>query len=95
MKASSLCVAGLAVAIVSIASANAENKRKVITQAAAETHPSGCSVTSSWPNPAPVPCAPRLVQRFHSYNECREFLLKLGHDSWGTSWWCTSQGYKT
>lgn len=92
MKASPLLVVGRAVAITSIAPANAQNKQKLTTQAG--SGPS-CSYTGNWPNPSPVVCAPRMVQRFHSFNECQEFLLKLGHDSSGTSWWCTSQGYRT
>ncbi|MGX1105797.1 hypothetical protein AB7M47_004180 [Bradyrhizobium elkanii] len=91
MKATSL-LAGLAVAILSIAPANAENKPALAKQAASGAP---CSVSSSWPNPTPVVCWPEGVKRFHNFNECRESLLKFGHDTNGISWWCHSQGYKT
>ncbi|GIQ78164.1 hypothetical protein [Bradyrhizobium sp. RD5-C2] len=91
MKAS-LLLAGLAVAILSIAPANAETKPKLAKQAAAGP---GCSVSGTWPNPTPVVCWPEGVKRFHNFNECRESFLKLGFDTAGISWFCTSQGYKT
>ena len=91
MKATSL-LAGLAVAILSIAPANAENKPALAKQAASGAP---CSVSSSWSNPTPVVCWPEGVKRFHNFNECRESLLKFGHYTNGISWWCHSQGYKT
>jgi hypothetical protein len=91
MKATSL-LAALAVAILSIAPANAENKPAPTKQAASGA---GCSVSSAWPNPTPVVCWPDGVKRFHNFNECRESLLKSGSDTNGISWWCHSQGYKT
>ncbi|GKQ52698.1 hypothetical protein BRSPCE3_35530 [Bradyrhizobium sp. Ce-3] len=91
MKAS-LLFAGLAVAILSIAPADAQNKPAPAKQAAAGPP---CSVSSSWPNPTPVVCWPEGVKRFHSFNDCREAMLKFGHDTNGISWWCHSQGYKS
>lgn len=90
MKATSL--AGLAVAILLIAPANAEKKTVAAKQEAARVP---CSVSSSWPNPTPVVCWPEGVKRFHNFNDCRESLLKSGSDTNGISWWCHSQGYKT
>jgi hypothetical protein len=87
MKATSL-LAGLAIAILSIAPANAENKP-------AKPPGPGCSVSSAWPNPTPEVCWPAGVSRYRNFNDCRQSLLKTGSDTNGISWWCHSQGYKT
>jgi len=82
MKAWSLFVAGLAVAIWSIAPANAENKYLATTTG-------NCSTTSDIVSP--VPCTKPVA---HNYVDCTERVRKNGarpSDAW---WWCTNQGFK-
>jgi hypothetical protein len=87
MKALSLLVAGLAVAISSIAPANAQ-KPKVV--AALATTTGNCS-TTTWPGVSPVQCSKPYA---HNYVECTEMIRKIGSrpaDAW---WWCSNQGFK-
>jgi hypothetical protein len=76
MKVASLFVAGLAVAISSIAPANAAQDK--------------CSSTT-WPMISAVQCAkPRTT----SYVACHEAVRKLGWESVGAWYYCSSQGFK-
>ena len=82
MKTTSLFVAGLAVAILSIAPANAESKYLATTTG-------NCSTTTGIVSP--VPCTKPLAR---SYVACTEWVTKIGakpSDAW---WWCTNQGYR-
>jgi hypothetical protein len=82
MKISSLFVAGLGVAILSIAAANAESKYLVTTTG-------NCSATTGVVSP--VPCTKPVAK---NYVDCTEKVSKNGarpSDAW---WWCTNQGYK-
>ena len=82
MKAASLLVAGLAVATLSIAPANAEkneNNKKY-----------GCSVTT-WPSISALQCSkPKAT----SYAECTKMVTqngRRGSDAW---WICSNQAFK-
>jgi hypothetical protein len=84
MKAPSLFfVAGLAIASLSIAPANAESKYLATTTG-------NCSTTTDFV-PSPVPCTKPVAR---NYVECTELVRKMGtrpSDGW---WWCTNQGFK-
>jgi hypothetical protein len=83
MKAASLFVAGLAVAISSIAPANADKNEnnKIIY---------GCSVTT-WPSISALQCSkPKAT----SYVECTKMVTQngwRGSDAW---WICSNQAFK-
>lgn len=80
MKASSLFVAGLAVAIISIAPANAYNPQP------------GCSTTTGVTSG--VPCTPQTGWKPVSYVECTAHLREQGwRDNVGW-WWCGNQHLK-
>jgi hypothetical protein len=81
MKAVSLFVPGLAVAILSIAPANAqkyEDKWK-------------CS-TTTWPMVSPVQCA---KPKASNYVECTRMLMDKGWRAADTWYGCTNQGFKS
>ena len=87
MKASSLFVAVLAIAILSIARANA-----------APVHANGgnapwvgCSWAGGW-NFSSTPC--RNTRNFRSYGECSTALTKLANTSLEKWWYCSSLGLK-
>jgi len=92
VKASLLFVAGLAIAISSIAPANAAPVH------AAASCPGGCATSAprvgcSWAggwNPSSVPC--RNPRNFKSYGECQTGLTKLGNTSLEKWWYCSSLG---
>ena len=84
MKASLLLVAGLAIAISSIAPASA-----VALQATGNAPWVGCSWAGGW-NPSSVPC--RNTRKFKSYGECQTGLTKLGNTSLEKWWYCSSLG---
>jgi|GraSoi2013_100cm_1033763.scaffolds.fasta_scaffold25529_3 hypothetical protein len=85
MKATSLFVAGLAVAIWSIAPANAEKNENN------QNHPK-CS-TTTWPVHSATPC---LGPNFHpaSYVECTTTATKMGWRASDAWWGCSNQGFK-
>jgi hypothetical protein len=88
MKAVSLFVAGLAVAMLSIVPANAQSKP--VTTAMATTT-GNCSTTTDF-TVSPVPCTAK--PGFRNYVQCTEWLAKHGaraSDGW---WWCSNQGFK-
>jgi hypothetical protein len=87
MKASSLFVAGLAVAILSIAPASAEKR---VASTTLTTTTGNCS-TTTWPTVSPVPCTKPSA---HSYVECATMVRKLGVEPSGAWWWCSNQGFK-
>ena len=68
MKASSLFVAGLAVAILSIAPASAEKR---VASTTLTTTTGNCS-TTTWPTVSPVPCTKPSA---HSYVECATTMI--------------------
>jgi hypothetical protein len=83
MKAASLFVAGLAVAFLLIASANAEKN---------ENSRRGCS-TTTWPAVSAVPCL-RTNVHDASYVECTTRVMQMGwrpSDAW---WGCSNLGFK-
>jgi hypothetical protein len=83
MKTSSLFVAGLAVAILSITPANAEKNRK-------NEDSYKCS-TTTFPVLSAVQCNKPVAK---SYVECVEITTQKGwrgSDAW---WGCSSQGFK-
>jgi hypothetical protein len=87
MKASSLFVAGLAVAISSIAPANAQKLKAATTLA---TTSGNCS-TTTWPNVSAVQCTKPYA---HNYVECTEMVGKTGSKPSDAWWWCSNQGFK-
>jgi hypothetical protein len=87
MKAASLFVAGLAVTMLSIVSANAQNKPVV---AALATTTGNCSTTTDF-TVSPVPCTKAGAR---NYVECTERVAKNGGRSTDGWWWCTNQGFK-
>src|SRR3954454_23865492 len=99
MKASLLFVAGLAIAISSIAPANAAPVRATggcpggcATSFRTGNAPwVGCSSAGGW-NFSQVPC--RNVFNFKSYGECQTGLIKLGNTSLERWWYCSSLGIK-
>ena len=83
MKTASFFIAGAAIAILSIASANAQTKTLATTTG-------NCS-TTTWPMVSTEPCTKPTA---HSYVECTELVAKNGtrpSDAW---WWCSNQGFK-
>jgi hypothetical protein len=83
MKAASFCLASVAIAVLSVASASAENKTLATTTG-------NCS-TTTWPMVSPVQCTKPMA---HNYVECTEMIGKSGarpSDAW---WWCSNQGFK-
>jgi hypothetical protein len=87
MKAASLFVAGLAVAMLSSAPANAQSKPATTAMA---TTTGNCSTTTDF-TVSPVPCTKPGAR---NYVECTERVAKSGaraSDGW---WWCTNQGFK-
>ena len=95
MKASLLFVAGLAIAILSIAPANAEATR-VTTGATASSFRSGnapwvgCSVAGGWNFSSTC----RNLANFKTYNECTASASKVGGRSLESWWYCSSLGFK-
>jgi hypothetical protein len=95
MKASLLFVAGLAIAISSIAPANAEATR-VTTGATTSSFRSGnapwvgCSVSAGWNFSSTC----RNLSNFKSYAECTDGLNKGGATSLEKYWYCSSLGFK-
>ena len=95
VKASLLFVTGLAIAISSIASANAEATR-VTTGAAASSFRSGnapwvgCSIGLGWGFSSTC----RNLANFKTYAECQEGLAKQGGRSIESWWYCSSLGFK-
>jgi hypothetical protein len=86
VKASLVFVAGLAIAISSIAPAhtapvNATGKEPWV----------GCSSAGGW-NPSSKPC--KNILNFKSYGECQTGLTKLGNTSLEKWWYCSSLGLK-
>jgi hypothetical protein len=79
MKASSLFVASLAVAITSIAPANAEDCR--------------CT-TTTWPGFSAAPCGCARTQKVSSYAECTTAGMKTGARGPEVWWYCSGQGFK-
>jgi hypothetical protein len=82
MKAASLFVAGAAVAILSIAPANAESKYLATTTG-------NCSTTSDIVSP--VQCTKPVAR---NYVECTEMVRKNGSRASDAWWWCSNQGFK-
>jgi hypothetical protein len=76
-------VAGLAVAVLSIAPANAESKYLATTTG-------NCSTTTDIFSP--VQCTKPYA---HSYVECTEMVRKRGAKPSEAWWWCTNQGFKS
>ena len=95
MKASFLFVAGLAIAISSIAPANAEATR-VTTGATTSSFRSGnapwvgCSVAAGWNFSSTC----RNLSNFKSYNECTAAAPKVGGTPVESWWYCSSLGFK-
>jgi hypothetical protein len=86
MKASLLIVAGLAVATLSIAPANAAPKYPGTTLA---TTSGDCSTTTGIVSP--VQCTQPYA---HSYVECTKMVKERGGDPSAAWWWCTNRGFK-
>jgi hypothetical protein len=95
MKASLLFVAGLAIAISSIAPANAEATR-VTTGATTTSFRSGnapwvgCSIAAGWNFSSTC----RNLSNFKSYVECTTALSKAAGTSLESWWYCSSLGFK-
>jgi hypothetical protein len=95
MKASLLFVAGLAVAISSIAPANAEATR-VTTGATTTSFRTGnapwvgCSIAGGWNFSSTC----RNLASFKSYNECTTGVAKMAGTSLESWWYCSSLGFK-
>jgi hypothetical protein len=95
MKASLLFVAGLAIAISSIAPANAEATR-VTTGATTTSFRSGnapwvgCSGAGGWNFSSTC----RNLANFKSYNECTTGVAKAAGTSLESWWYCSSLGFK-
>jgi hypothetical protein len=87
MKAALLFVAGVAVAMLSIVPANAQNK-PVSTALATTT--GNCSTTTDF-TVSPVPCTKTAAR---SYVECTARVAKNGGRSSDGWWWCSNQGFK-
>jgi len=83
MKTSSLFVAGLAVAILSIAPANAEKSRK-------NEDSYKCSTTTA-PVISAVQCSKTVAP---SYVDCTTRVKQGGWEPSFAWWWSTNQGYK-
>ena len=89
MRTALLFVAGVAVASLSIAPANAAQSKPVTTAMATTT--GNCSTTTDF-TVSPVPCTAK--PGFRNYVQCTEWLAKHGaraSDGW---WWCSNQGFK-
>lgn len=87
MKATSLVVAGLALAILSSASANAAPANATPKHTDSGL---GCSAIN-WPNLSPEPCK---MPNASNYEECRKRVIDIGwtgRDAW---WFCSSVRYK-
>ena len=84
MKASSLFVAVLTVAILSIAPANAERN---------ENNHKGCSATT-WPTIAVVPCLRTGKVHYSSYVECTRGATQIGWRASDAWWGCSNLGLK-
>jgi hypothetical protein len=82
MNAVSLFVAGLALAILSIAPANAASPKAIGPWV-------GCSGSSGMHSPT---C--KNVGNWTTYTECMEAGLKIGWRGGENSWYCTSLGLK-
>jgi len=87
MNASSIVIAALTLATLSIAPANAERTFVIPTMA---TTTGNCS-TTTWPAFSAVQCTKPYA---HSYAECTTMIKKLGNDSTSARWWCSQQGFK-
>ena len=85
MRAASLFIVmpALAVAILSMAPATAENKLLASTTG-------NCSVTT-WPAISAVQCTKPYA---HSYVECTDMVRKSGATHTDAWWWCSNQGFK-
>jgi hypothetical protein len=94
MKASLLFVAGLAIAISSVAPANAEATR--VTTGANSSFRSGnapwvgCSIGLGWGFSSTC----RNLANFKTYAECQEGVAKQGGRSIESWWYCSSLGFK-
>jgi hypothetical protein len=95
MKTASLFVAGLAIAISSIAPANAEATR-VTTGPAASSFRSGnapwvgCSIGLGWGFSSTC----RNLANYKTYAECQTGVAKSGATSLESWWYCSSLGFK-
>jgi hypothetical protein len=89
MRAASLFVAGLAVAMLSIVPANAQSKSKPVATALATTT-GNCSTTTDF-TVSPMPCTKPGAR---NYVECTERVAKNGARASDAWWWCTNQGFK-
>jgi ABC-type phosphate transport system substrate-binding protein len=90
MKAVSLFVAGLAVAMLSTVSANAQSRVATTSATALATTTGNCSTTTDF-TVSPVPCTKAGAR---NYVECTERVAKNGGRSTDGWWWCTNQGFK-
>ena len=95
MKASLLFVAGLAIAISSIAPANAEATR-VTTGATTSSVRSGNApwVGCSAAGGLNFSSTCRNLANFKTYNECTAAAPKLGATSLESWWYCSSLGFQ-
>ena len=84
MKAASLFVAGLAIAISSIAPANAAPVRTTGNAPSV-----GCSWAGGWNFSR---C--KNVGNWKSYSECKEGVAKTGWRDFESWWYCSSVGFK-
>jgi hypothetical protein len=87
MKASSLFVTGLFVAILATAPGNAAQRNA----APPENDWGGCS-SINWPSMSLTPCK---IPGVTTYAECRKYLLDRGTLERGVWWVCSSGRYKS
>ena len=91
MKASLLFVAGLAIAISSIAPANAEATGATTSSFRSGNAPwVGCSISAGWNFSSTC----RNLANFKSYNECTTGIAKAAGSSLESWWYCSSLGFK-
>jgi hypothetical protein len=92
MKASSLFVMGLSVAILATAPGNAAQRNAAQRNAAPpENDWGGCS-SINWPALSLTPCK---IPGVTTYAECRKYLLDRGTLERGVWWVCSSGRYKS
>jgi hypothetical protein len=94
MKASLLFVAGLAIAISSVAPANAEATRVTTGENSSFRSGSapwvGCSIGLGWGFSSTC----RNLANFKTYADCQTGVAKSGSTSLESWWYCSSLGFK-